>query len=39
MANHLDVPESEKQVFEKLTLLDVTSHVYQELKKIVAFFI
>ena len=38
MANHPDVPESEKQVFEKLKLLDDTYIMFLDLKKIVAFF-
>ena len=31
ISNHPDVPESEKQVFEKLTLLDDTYHVFHSL--------
>jgi len=33
ISNHPDIPESEKQVFEKLKLLDDTDHVFRELKK------
>ena len=38
ISNHPDVPESEKQVFEKLKLLDDTYIMFLDLKKIVAFF-